>query len=127
MSRFVLDASALLLYINQEAGSSAVESCIEKSSISTVNLCEVLGKLRDIGMPEKDIDLILKLLPCKLVDFDEEQAKIAAAMKSKTSKYGLSLGDRACLALASMEKAIALTADRAWAKLGLAVKVRVVR
>ncbi len=127
MSEYVLDASALLVYLNQEEGSNLVEEHIDSASISSVNLSEVVGKLKDKKISEKDIDLILKLLPCGVEDFNKDQALIAADIKSKTSALRLSLGDRACLALAINKKAVALTADQVWKKVNAGVKVKVVR
>lgn len=125
--QYVIDASALLVYLNGEKGSSFVEELIDSSMISAVNLSEVIGKLKDKKVPEKDVDLILKLLPCEVVDFSKEQALIAGMIKSKTTSLGLSLGDRACLALAIQKKVSVLTADKAWKKVNLGIKVVLVR
>jgi PIN domain nuclease of toxin-antitoxin system len=61
------------------------------------------------------------------IDFDRELAVGAAALLRPTSRFGLSLGDRACLALARLRDLPAVTADRAWAKLDLGIRVEVVR
>jgi ribonuclease VapC len=61
------------------------------------------------------------------IDFDRELAVGAAALLRPTTRFGLSLGDRACLALAALRDLPAVTADRAWAKLDLGIRVEVVR
>ena len=62
-----------------------------------------------------------------IVEFDMEQAIIAASFDSTTKKYGLSLGDRACLALVKHQKLPALTADKVWKELDLGIKVKLIR
>jgi ribonuclease VapC len=54
-------------------------------------------------------------------------SELAAQLWSQTKAFGLSLGDRACLALAIDQKAIALTADRVWANLQIGVDIQVIR
>jgi PIN domain nuclease of toxin-antitoxin system len=44
-----------------------------------------------------------------------------------TRPYGLSLGDRACLALAIRRKATVYTTDAAWKNLNLGIEVEVIR
>ena len=113
---FVLDASALLCLIQKEAGSERVAECLPNAVISSVNLAEVITKLMDHGMPESVIQSMLGFLQCDTIPFQETDAYLAAAIRAETRHLGLSLGDRACLALAKSRKAIALTTDRAWTK-----------
>ena len=47
---YVVDASAVLAFVNNEPGSEAVESVLDNAIISTVNLAEVGAKLVDKGM-----------------------------------------------------------------------------
>ena len=49
-----------------------------------------------------------------MVPFDAEQAYAADGLRTSTRERGLSLADRACLALALQLGAPVLTADRAW-------------
>jgi ribonuclease VapC len=63
----------------------------------------------------------------RVVDFDAELAEMSADLRPATRPNGLSLGDRACLALAQKRGAVALTADRTWASVDVPVEVRVVR
>jgi len=127
MSDFVLDASALLALLNQEVGSEVVGAVISQTVISTVNLSEVIAKLADKGLPRDVITSALEGLGLEVVEFDQEQALTAGLLRSKTKVAGLSLGDRACLALAFQLGLPALTTDRIWDTLNLDIEVRVIR
>lgn len=127
MSSFVLDASAVLALLNEETGKDRVELAMGDCLISAVNYCEVLGKLIDAGVPQEEARHTLELLDVQIVDFDEDLAFRAASVVSATRRFGLSLGDRCCLALGTARSATVLTADRSWAKLKINVKVEVIR
>lgn len=126
MSKWVLDASALLAVLLREPGSEKVIDRIPHASISTVNLAEVLTKLAERDdVTEHDI-LSFENLGMNIVKFDTDQARKAAELRPLTKHLGLSLGDRCCLALAMHLNATAVTADRQWKKVKLA-KVEVIR
>ena len=127
MSKYVLDASALLALLNQEKGKDRVESVVVDSVISAVNYCETLGKLIDGGMTDTDAREAVELINLQVIDFDAGLAQIAAALRPKTKMLGLSLGDRSCLALALVRNDSAITAERAWSKLRIGVKIEVIR
>ncbi len=128
MSSAVLDASALLALLNQEEGSELVAELVAAGAvISAVNLSEVVSKLSLVGMPESLIRESLDPLGLEVFQFDVELAYRAAALLGLTRAAGLSLGDRACLALAGQVRLPAVTADRAWGRLELDVEVRVIR
>ena len=127
MSKYVLDASALLTVLNEEPGKERVEAILSQAAVSTVNLAETFGKLLDAGMSEEDARTSLDLLDLDVVDFDFEMARIAGALKPSTKTLGLSLGDRCCLALGLARKNSIVTADRSWSKLKLAIHVEVLR
>jgi PIN domain nuclease of toxin-antitoxin system len=59
--------------------------------------------------------------------FTATQADRAAVLWAQTRQQGLSLGDRACIALAVDRAATALTTDRRWAQLGLDVTIEILR
>ena len=127
MSAVVLDASALLALLNEEPGHAVVTAALPSAVIGTVNLAEVVGKLAEVGVPAAAIDEALSSLAIETVDFDGELARAAGLLRPATRGRGLSLGDRACLALALRLRAPALTTDRAWAELDLGVEVRLAR
>lgn len=127
MSKVVLDASALLALLNDERGASSVRELLPDAWISAVNLAEVVTRLSLLGMPEEQIREALTLLGLNVEPFDEEQAFRTGLFVAKTHSLGLSLGDRACLALASATGATAVTADRVWKDLDLGVKIQLLR
>lgn len=128
MSKFVLDASALLALINKEAGHEKVKSALKDSSISSVNLAEVATKLVDWGLEIEELQGLLSSLGPSIKVFDEDQAMLCAALRIQTKATGLSIGDRACLALAISQKAVALTADKNWLKVkGLTCRIEALR
>jgi len=127
VSKYVLDASAVLTVLNQERGKERVEALLSQSAVSTVNVAETVGKLVNAGMSEGDAKTSLDLLDLEVVDFDYEMAQIAGALKRVTDVLGLSLGDRCCLALGLVRKNAVVTADRSWSKLKLTIDVEVLR
>ena len=114
---FVLDASALLCLLNGENGANRVIDALPRSSISAVNISEVYAKLADAGGSEAKIAHAIGVLHLKVEPFDDEQARVAGMLRPLTKALGLSLGDRACLALARGRSASALTTDRVWTEL----------
>jgi ribonuclease VapC len=123
----VLDASALLAYLFREEGHERVAEVIDDSCLSTVNLSEVIGRFVRDGHDGPTVLRRLAASPIKIVTFAAADASRAASLIPKTERLGLSLGDRACLALAMMRGVPAVTADRSWKRLALGVPVRVIR
>ena len=128
MSRIVLDASALLTVLNREPGAERLTPrLLSAATSSTVNLAEVQGKLVSRGIrPDEAWEAALSPIREAAV-FTGEQAKIAGGLIAQTRALGLSLGDRACLALAIALKAPVYTADREWKKLKLGIGIHLVR
>jgi ribonuclease VapC len=121
----VLDASALLALLFGEVGFEAVP--LEGSAVSAVNWSEVVQVAA-----RRDADVVgladaIAAEGAVVVPFTAAQAEVAAALWVRTRAVGLSLGDRACLALARRYRVPALTADRAWGQMGVGVEVVVVR
>ncbi|MEO8972231.1 MAG: type II toxin-antitoxin system VapC family toxin [Ktedonobacteraceae bacterium] len=128
MQNYVLDASALLALLNQEPGSERVAGCIANGAmISTVNLSEVVAKLSDAGVPEEVIREALSVLGIVIVDFDTLLAYGSGLLRPLTRQAGLSLGDRACLALARRFELPAVTTDKAWGTFSSGVVVQLIR
>ena len=120
MIKNVLDASAVLAVLNGERGEKKVIPILAESAISSVNLTEVAAKLLEAGMDEAGARLAVSVLGIgEIVDFTEDFAWEAARLRPLTKQYGLSLGDRACLALSIKLKVPAITADKQWSKLKL--------
>ena len=126
MSKYVLDASALLALINKEPGFEQIEKLLPESCISSVNFSEVASVMVRLGVPVKDLKSVLQGL-LDIIDFSEEQAFTAAEFLIQTKSKGLSLGDRACLALGHHLKLPVFTADRVWKGLEIGVKIHVIR
>lgn len=116
-SEYVLDASALLAWLNEETGGEEVEPLLEKSVISTVNLSETLQKSLARGADVIGLIEDLTALGLGVVNFTPEDAELAAGLWTNTKHLGLSLGDRCCLATAGRLGIPAVTADRDWVKL----------
>lgn len=125
MSEAVLDASAVLALVHGQPGQDRVAEVIADASLSAVNLAEVVGKLVQRGGLETAIRRAVGKFSLDVVPFDEEQAYWAGLLR--TRGLGLSLGDRACLALARSLNLPAYTADRTWAGLEVGIKVVVIR
>jgi ribonuclease VapC len=123
----VLDASALLAVLRAEPGADRVEPRLEGAGIGAVNLSEVVAKLDQDGVPEPEIHRAIGRLDLDVHAFDAKQAYAAGVLRRKTRALGLSFGDRACLSLAQRLGAVALTADRAWARLDIGVAIEVIR
>lgn len=119
----ILDASAVLAVIFDEAGADRVAAHLPGAKVSAVNAAEVMTKLFDLGIPGNTVDAILEGLQLTILPFGMVEARETARMRPLTRHAGLSLGDRACLATAKLEHAPALTSDRAWARLGQTVSV----
>jgi PIN domain nuclease of toxin-antitoxin system len=127
MSKVVLDASALLALLNAEKGAELVQEYLPEAVISSVNLAEVVTRLSAAGMPDDEIRATLSLLGLETLSFDEEQAFLAGLLILHTQPLGLSLGDRACLALSQVIAAKVVTADKAWEGLDIGVEITLIR
>ena len=115
----VLDASAVLAYLQDESGSEKVEVVLSEGSgiMSAVNYAEVVGKLLETGLPESSVNVVMENLDLHIEPLDDKQAWITGRLRLSTRQLGLSLGDRACLALAHIMKLPIITADKQWDKL----------
>lgn len=125
----VLDASALLAFLFREPGHQEVAAVLAESCISSINLAEVLARFARDGHDPASVLARLADTPIEVAPFLAEDAALSAALVPATTGVGLSLGDRACLALAAARGAPAYTADRTWLSLDLplAVSIRSVR
>jgi ribonuclease VapC len=128
VSRVVLDASAVLAVLNNEPGAGELTpELLSTSASSTVNLAEVQNKLVHRGL-SPDSAWAAALVPVgEAIPFSAKHAKAAGSMIAETRAFGLSLGDRACLALGLALRAPVYTADRSWKNLKLGVRIHVIR
>jgi ribonuclease VapC len=124
---FVLDASAVLCLLQEEKGAERVIEALPDAMIGAVNYSEVVAKLVEAGIDEATVDSLIDKLQLNVIPFDRIQARHAGSLRSTTRKFGLSLGDRACLALAAAQGATALTCERTWTKFEAPCKVEAVR
>jgi ribonuclease VapC len=123
----VVDASAVIALLVGEPFTRFDPSRVPNASISAVNQSEVLARLQEIGMPEREAAIAVARLNLRVIAFDEPQARAAARLRSVTRHAGLSLGDRACLALGDRLRCPVVTADRVWASLDVGVAIVVIR
>jgi ribonuclease VapC len=132
-SAAVLDASALLAFLQREPGhQQATDALSSGSAISAVNLSEVVAKLRDTNAPETTIRQALSGLMARglaVIPFDEALAFATGCLRPVTREFGLSFGDRASLALGQARNEPVLTADRGWTDVArvVGVDVRIIR
>lgn len=125
--RAVLDASALLAYLQDEPGTERVEEVLLKSYISSVNWAEVVQKSIAASVTVEGMRYELAALGLTIVNFEFEDAEQTAKLWQQTRQYGLSLGDRACLSLGLRLSIPVFTTDRAWMNLDSAFQVNVIR
>ena len=123
----VLDASSLLAFLHDEPGADQVWSALSGGLVGAVNWSEVVQRslqrqVNITGMRQEFVEAGVLFVP-----FTAEQAEIAAQLWEKTRALGLSLADRACLALAIERKVPVLTADRAWSALSLDLDIQFIR
>ena len=123
----VVDASAIIALLSGERFDRFDPGRVTRASISTVNLSEVLARLHEMGVPSGEADTAVARLNLRIADFDASQALATARFKPLTRRAGLSLGDRACLALGAKLKCPVVTADRSWATVNLGVEVILIR
>ncbi len=126
-SEIVADASAILAALKNEPFTKIAPRQVVGASISAVNLSEVLAKLASDGLNEAQADAALNSLDLRVFPFDRKEAVVAARLWAPTRRAGLSLGDRACLALGIELGKPVVTADRAWASLDIGAEVILIR
>ncbi|HEX7944855.1 MAG TPA: type II toxin-antitoxin system VapC family toxin [Phenylobacterium sp.] len=127
MTDLILDSSAVLAWVHDEPGGAALEPMLRDAAISAVNLAEVVSKLIEQGYTPQQAISVVGTFPSLVEPFDEGLAVAAGLMRAETRRHGLSLGDRACLALARREELPAVTADRAWVQVEVGVEIRMLR
>jgi ribonuclease VapC len=127
MSGVVLDSSAVLAVINAEPGAERVIEVLDGALLSAVNHAEVVTKLVERGVSRELARSTVLKIGVQVVNYGIDLADRTGELRRETRHLGLSLADRACLALAEWERLPVLTADRKWAKVDLGIEIRLIR
>jgi ribonuclease VapC len=125
VSKSVLDASAVLAYLQREPGHEAIGAMLDEARVSAVNIAEVAAKLAEKGASEARLRQTIGALGVEILAFYEALAYSTGVLRQATRHAGLSLGDRACLATARSLGVPAVTTDRDWAGLQIGIEIRV--
>lgn len=122
MSKIVFDSSAIIALFAKEKGYEFIKKHMKDAIISSVNIAEVYKYCIEVqSLTEEDIKHLIKMLDIRIIDFTNEQALITATLVGSTKKYGLSLGDRACIALAIQGQYSVITCDTIWQKVDVGI------
>jgi ribonuclease VapC len=127
MPECAIDASAILALIQGEPGADLAAQAIRRGVVSVINLTEVVGKLAGRGYTNSQIRDRVQRLRLDVAEFTIEDAFRTGLLRPVTRKAGLSLADRACLALAQRLGKPAVTSERRWATLNLGIKIQLIR
>jgi PIN domain nuclease of toxin-antitoxin system len=123
----VLDTSAVLAVMKEEAGAAGVRARMESAAISVVNLAEIVTKLTEWEVPPPLVIRSIERLRLKVLAFDRDLAMEAGLLHRFTRGRDISLGDRACLVTARHFGVPVVTGDRGWAELDIGVRVELIR
>jgi PIN domain nuclease of toxin-antitoxin system len=128
MKSIILDSSAVIALLKGEPGHNEVRNHVKRAVISAVNMTEVATYLARAGSTLSEVQQIINRLPIQIIPFDESFVAVTGILYQQTKNLGLSLGDRACLALGLFKKLPILTSDRVWEKLNIhEIEVRLIR
>lgn len=128
-NKILLDSSALIALLKQEPGYKKINEVLAHSAISTVNQCELVSIFARNDMSEEEInDIITDIVP-EVIPFCENISIKAGKLSRFTNAYGLSLGDRACIATAEYYKMPVYTTDKIWAELkkNVSIPITIIR
>lgn len=125
--KVLFDTSAVIALLKKEPGYEILEDIVANSAISSVNLCELVSVLGRSGVTENEIDAIITDLLPEIISFSESLAIQAGKLASYTKDFGLSLGDRACIATAIENKMPVYTTDKIWQEVTVPVEIIIVR
>lgn len=123
----VVDSSVILAILRGESGQEKALRLSLGATMSTVNVAEVVTKCIEKDYPEEAALQVIRSCGIDVVPLDERTAILAGRLRRHAPKGVLSLGDRACLALAIREKTTAVTADHIWTTLNLPCPVELIR
>jgi PIN domain nuclease of toxin-antitoxin system len=124
LNKVVFDSSAFIALLAKEKSYSFLRSHLKNAIISAVSLADVYKYcIEEQNLTKDDCLKLTELSGLKVIEFCNEQALISAYIISQTKPYGLSLGDRACLALALYKKSPIVTCDKIWERVKLNVEI----
>lgn len=126
---YLLDASAVIALLKGEPGADRVTDLLSESAITLVNLAEVIGRAQRFASAPERAPAAIRQLGIPVLEILEADAIAAGLLRARTDRFGLSLGDRFCLAVARRTGVVALTADRAWGEVAeeIGVSVEMIR
>ncbi len=124
-----LDTSVILAALLDESGGDQVTEVMSDAVISTVNVLEAYTVFARKGLSTATLDTFLQFRGIEIAPLSGADAESAGRMVTLTATAGLSLGDRACLALAVARGAMVLTADRPWLRFAepLGIQIKAIR
>lgn len=123
----IVDSSAFIALVNKESGWEVMEPYADAMVMSAINISESICAMRDKAIPDAKIDAVIATMVMEIAVFDAYQASKTADLRKYTKSFGLSLGDRACIALGMERKLPIFTADKIWSKCDLDADIRVIR
>jgi ribonuclease VapC len=123
----VLDSSAILALLWKEPGAELVSGLVGTACMSSVNASEVVAKMVDRGFDDATSEQVILTLGVEIKAFDTETCVLAGKLRRQTRTLGLSLGDRACIALGIINEYRIVTADRAWSSFPGYADIEVIR
>ncbi len=127
MTSPVLDSSVPLAILLAEGIDSSMYKLMDGGVMSAVNLAEVYSKLSELTATEWPRTNTLLTLLDRIEPMTQGQARVCGELRVSTRHAGLSLGDRACLALALELGAEVYTSDRAWKQVKVGVPIHLIR
>ncbi|MDD2742118.1 MAG: type II toxin-antitoxin system VapC family toxin [Rhodocyclaceae bacterium] len=129
MTPQILDTSALLAFLWEEPGEGRVAELLANGRcyLGTTNLAELVSKIIERGLPANEVPSIVNSLNVEIVPLTQAQAELSGILRHSTRHLGLSLGDRACLALTQSLGGVAITADRPWLALDIGIHIECIR
>jgi ribonuclease VapC len=123
----VLDASALLAFLNCEPGAEVVRGVLHEAIIPAVNYSQILKKTIERNGSAERVSDIIRDLAAAIIPFDEPHAGAAAELCPGDKPHGMSFADRACLSLGVMRRNTVLTAEKKMRLLTLPIKLKLIR
>lgn len=123
----VLDSSAVMAVMFGEPGQERVHATLPGALLSTVNLAEIISTLASRGVDAGIAENAVRRLGVEIIDFSAAHARVAGHLRPLTTSAGLSLGDRACLALGIERQGQILTTDRAWLTIAASIDAEIIQ